>query len=136
MVMGDMNAHIGMLGERINQNGEMLNEFVYDMDLENLNETIGDGRVTWSARGQESAIDYVLVNGRMREIVSRMWIDENGEIYIVSDHNMLVVECMMNGLNEKKKTVEKKKWRLREAQWEDFRVELEKLEWNTEGNVD
>ena len=59
-----------------------LGEFASEMDLENLNETLAEGHVTWSARNQESAIDYVLVNGRMREIVSRMWIDEEGAIDI------------------------------------------------------
>ncbi|MPC58795.1 hypothetical protein E2C01_052804 [Portunus trituberculatus] len=56
-------------------------------------------RVTWCARNQESAIDYTLVNGRMREIVGRMLIDEDETIDIVSDHNMhhnmLVLECKM-----------------------------------------
>ena len=78
MIMGDMNAHLGMLGEQMNQNGEMLAEFIDEMNLENLNETLAEGRVTWNARDQMSAIDYVLVNGRMRENVARMWIDEDG----------------------------------------------------------
>ena len=48
----------------------------------------------WSARNQESAIDYMLVNGRMYETVSRMCVDEDRMIGIVSDY-MLVVECML-----------------------------------------
>ncbi len=47
----------------------------------------------------ESAIDYVLVNGKMRECVSRMWIDEDGMIDVVSDHNMMVVECNLTRSN-------------------------------------
>ena len=43
IIMGDMNAHIGILGEQVNRNGEMLNEFVNEMDLENLNETLAEG---------------------------------------------------------------------------------------------
>ncbi|XP_063861825.1 uncharacterized protein LOC135101590 [Scylla paramamosain] len=92
LIMGDMNAHVGILGEQVNRNGKMLGEFVDELELENLNVTLAEGRVTWSAREQESAIDYMLVNGRMREIVSHMWIDEDGLVDIVSDHNMLVVE--------------------------------------------
>uniref|UniRef100_A0A0P4VRU1 Endonuclease/exonuclease/phosphatase domain-containing protein n=1 Tax=Scylla olivacea TaxID=85551 RepID=A0A0P4VRU1_SCYOL len=60
IVMGDMNAHIGILGEQMNRNGEMLDEFVSEMDVENLNETLA-----WCGRKQQSAIDYKLVNGRM-----------------------------------------------------------------------
>ena len=36
----------------MNWNGEMLAEFMDEMDLENLNETLAEGRVTWSARNQ------------------------------------------------------------------------------------
>ena len=115
IVMGDMNGHIGLLGERINQNGEMLIEFTDEMGLENLNETLAKGRVTWCVRGQESAIDYMIVNGKMREIVNSMWIDEDGWIDIVSDHNMLVAECRLYGRAEKKVKVEKRKWKLRNA---------------------
>ena len=97
IVMGDMNAHIGMLGERMNRNGEMLCEFTNEVNFENLNETLAEGRVTWSAGNQESVIDYVSVNGGMRETVSRMWEDEDDVIDIVSDHNMVAVKCMLYG---------------------------------------
>ncbi|MPC73953.1 hypothetical protein E2C01_068296 [Portunus trituberculatus] len=70
----------------------MLEEFVDEMELENLNVTLAEGRVTWNAREHESAIDYLLVNERMREIVSHMWIDKDGMVDIVSDHNMLVMD--------------------------------------------
>ena len=69
IVMGDMNAHVGILGEQMNRNRVMLDGFVNERDLENLNETLAEGRVAWCARNQESAIDYILVNGRMRKIV-------------------------------------------------------------------
>ena len=39
LVMGDMNAHAGILRERVNRKGEMLEEFVDEMELENLNVT-------------------------------------------------------------------------------------------------
>ena len=87
--MRDMNGHTGMLGEQMNENGEMLIDYVNKMNFENLNETLAEGRVTWNARNKRSVIDYMLVNGRMRENVSRMWIDEDSIIDIVSDHNML-----------------------------------------------
>ena len=136
MIMGDMNAHLGMLGERINRNGEMLAEFIDEMSLENLNETVAEGRVTWNARNQESAIDYVLVNGKMRESVARMWIDEDGMIDVVSDHNMLVVECIIGGKTEVKVKKKKRKWRLRDANWENFQVCLSEKMWNAESVQD
>ena len=54
-----MNAYLGMLRERVNQKGEMLAEFIDEMDLENLNETLAEGHVTWSGRNQDSTIDFV-----------------------------------------------------------------------------
>ena len=54
-------------------------------------------------QGIKSAIDYVIVNGKMREIVSGIWIDENEEIDVVTDHNVLVVECRLYGKSEGKK---------------------------------
>ncbi len=69
IILGDFNAHVGLLNERLNRNGEMLDDFVNDMNLENLNVTLAEGCVTWSARDQESAIDYVLVNGKMRVLL-------------------------------------------------------------------
>lgn len=50
----------------MNDNSERLNEFVYEMNLENLNVTMAEGCVTWGARDQKSAIDYVIINGKAR----------------------------------------------------------------------
>ena len=54
-----INAQLSMLEERVNRNGEMLAKFIDDMDLENLNEMLAEGRVTWSAKNQDFAIDFV-----------------------------------------------------------------------------
>lgn len=39
--------------------------------------------MTLSARNQESATDYVLVNGRMHDIVFYMWVDDDTEQLIL-----------------------------------------------------
>ena len=36
-------AYVGMLGEQINRNGERVDDFVNEMDLESLNETMAEG---------------------------------------------------------------------------------------------
>ena len=41
-MMGAMNVHIGILGEQMNRNGEMFEEFV-DEELENLYVTMPEG---------------------------------------------------------------------------------------------
>ena len=68
--------------------------------MENLNVTFAERRMTWNARKHELVINYMVVNGRMSEVVSHMWIDENGMVDIVSDHNMLVMACLMQGASE------------------------------------
>ena len=52
----------------------------------------------------------MLVKGRMREIVSRMWIEEDGMMDIVSDHNMMVVECLIQGESERRVVGKERKW--------------------------
>ncbi|MPC44287.1 hypothetical protein E2C01_037958 [Portunus trituberculatus] len=56
-------------GTDMNWNGAILEEFVEVMELERLNVTLAEGRVTWNAREHESATDYMLVDGSMRKIV-------------------------------------------------------------------
>ena len=79
MVVGDMNGHIGLLGESENGNGKLLREKCAKMKLGILNETLAEGKFTWQRREQQSAIDYVLVNGNARAKVKCVWIDEWGE---------------------------------------------------------
>ena len=98
VVMGDMNGHVGILGESGNKNGELLNEFVSENELENLNVSIAKGKVTWSNKENCLAIDYILVKKNARRKVMCMWVDETGVLDIRSDHDMFVIEfkCMMN----------------------------------------
>ena len=97
LIVGDMNGHIGLLGEEVNENGQLLINFTEEKKLENLNVTIGDGMVIWNAGGHSSAIDFMLVNERTKEHVMNMRMDERGEIDIESDHNMLVLNMNVSG---------------------------------------
>ena len=47
IIMGYFNAHIGILGEAVNQNGRQLMEWMEGKDMEILNLTMGLGRATW-----------------------------------------------------------------------------------------
>ena len=80
LIMGDMNGHIGILSERVNANGERLLKFMDEADVENLNVTMADGKVTWRARENESAIDFVLANEGARRNIRKMVIDEDGRM--------------------------------------------------------
>ena len=69
----------------------------------------------------------MLANEKMRENVTWMWIGEDGMIDIVSDHNMLLVECMVVSKYEEKWKVQKKKWRLKDVNWEGGRDAVSKF---------
>ena len=131
IVMGDMNGHIGILGEEVNRNGQLLLDFAEVNELEILNATVAEGKVTWSDRQSESVIDYMVVNDRARECVKNMWVDEERVVDVASDHNILILEyeCEKQRVNE---NVEKKRrWKIREADWDRFREVIGDIEWKT-----
>ena len=125
IVMGDMNGHIGILGERINENGELLRGFCEEMRLEIFNETIANGRITWQSRDSTSAIDYVLASIEARERVTSMSIDEEGCFNVGSDHNLLLVEYRYRVRKcESRVCKKRKKWCLRNMNWEKFKEDM------------
>ena len=128
IIMGDMNGHIGILGEQMNANGELLRKFCEDMQVEILNETIASGRVTWQSRDSVSAIDYMLANVEAREYVMSMSVDEEGSFNVGSDHNLLLVEYSCRKLEDNKRVNKRrKKWCLRKVDWERFRGDMNQM---------
>ncbi|KAF2345520.1 Endonuclease/exonuclease/phosphatase [Trinorchestia longiramus] len=77
IVMGDMNGHVGILGEKVNENGCKLIDFCEGNEFQNLNVTIGNGLHTWESKEWKAAIDYMLVNHEARQHVREMDVDEN-----------------------------------------------------------
>lgn len=134
IVMGDMNGHIGVLGEEVNGNGQLLLDFVEANELEILNVTMAEGRVTWCGRESESVIDYVVVNDRARERVRGMWVDEERKIDVASDHNVMVLEYECVKEKVKVSTQAKGRWKVREADWDSCREAVGKMEWKTGEN--
>ena len=124
LVVGDMNGHIGLLGERINANGSMLREACEEESLEILNETVAEGKVTWCRREQQSTVDYVLANEHARKKVMSVFIDEEREFSVNTDHNLLLVryEC---GMVERKRMNQRcAKWKLRSGNWMAYKEKL------------
>ena len=87
IIMGDMNGHIGVLGERVNGNGELLREFCDETQFEILNET-----ADLPGKGEMPSLQLIM-SGQMleKERVCNMCIDEEGEFNIDTDHNLLYV---------------------------------------------
>ena len=103
VIMGDMNGHTGILGEKTNTNGIRLLEFAEASEVEILNHTL-QGGVTWRDRFFESAIDYILCNHWARERIWDMHIDEDetGIFDLNTDHNVLSIsyKWCMKGITE------------------------------------
>ena len=130
MVLGDMNGHTGILDKYINPNGEKLLNFAEENNMEILNHTIAQGKVTWSSNDMRSAIDYVLVNEKASETVKEMWIDEEGWIDIDTDHNMIVlnIEGSKSKKNTEIKVKKNNKWKLTDVNWDNFQVDLAEID--------
>ena len=95
-------------------------KFADEADMENLNVTMADGKVTWRARENESAIDYMLVNEGARRNIRKMVIDEEGEWDINTDHNVLCIEVCIRKSDKKERVESGKKrcrWRLNNVDW-------------------
>ena len=95
MIMGDFNGHLGFLGnQNLDRNGRFVLDFI---DRNNLILLNADDRccgvITREENGVGSAIDFVLVNGGMYDCFRKMEIDERKELFDLSDHCMIKVEC-------------------------------------------
>ena len=109
LVVGDFNAHIGILGERINKNGKLLEDLIEQSNLVNLNRTPEcSGKITRNIREQKTTIDYALANRKMFGYYKKKKIDENKELFDLSDHCMidLTLELEVEKLEEEKRTIE------------------------------
>ena len=65
IIMGDLNAHIGLVGSQsVNQNGRLVRDLMEHTNLImlNLDEEKTTGEITWSQGNMESVIDFVLCN--------------------------------------------------------------------------
>ena len=108
LVMGDFNGHVGFKGEqKVNTNGEIILELI----MLNDDCKCTGGEFTWSRNEQRSVIDYVLATNQVYRKFKSMHIDEEKDIFDMSDHNPIEVELI---IKEKKKKCERKEWVVKE----------------------
>ena len=107
MLLGDFNGHVGFLGsQKEDKNGKFVSDLMSKNKMILLNcDEICSGLYTWGKREQKSVIDYVLVNSKMYQQVSKMIIDENQELLDLSDHNMITVLIKCSGTPSYRKAV-------------------------------
>ena len=130
LIMGDMNGHIGKLGEKIDKNGDSLINFAKENDLEIGNITKAAGKITWRriGRKEKSAIDYILYDKKCGQKFKEIVIDENKEIDINTDHNMIVTKYKYTKQKVSKKEIKTKiKWKRKNVNWDQFREKINDL---------
>ena len=123
LIMGDMNAHIGILGEKINKNGELLLPFTEENYLEIGNITMAKGKVTWSRKGgkEKSAIDFIIMNDHMKFRMQEIIIDEEKEIDLNSDHNMIITKLKIKEQGTTRNIIQtNKKWKRKNVDWTKY----------------
>ena len=94
LVLGDFNGHIDGLGYQVQDfNGEIVLNLMNFNNLIFMNMDIRcEGMYTWERGLQRSVIDYVLINNKMHKLVDKIKIDEDKEIFDLSDHDMKIIE--------------------------------------------
>ena len=110
LIIGDLNAHTGtIVQDKINVNGKQVLKWIEDYNLIMVNnETICEGKYTWNSRGSRSVIDYVLASSEMYPFIAKMKIDEQNEIFDLSDHNLIDLELQVSRkTNEEERYAEK-----------------------------
>ena len=122
LVMGDFNGHVGFLGEQErNRNGEMMLRFMEKWNLIMLNvDEKCEGVYTRVQGNERSVIDYFLASEGMSSLLDNMKIDEEKEVFDLSDH------CYVSGMFNVKGVGEK----MRESKWERkeyYRVNDERM---------
>ena len=129
LIMGDMNAHIGILGEKINKNGELLLAFTEENDLEIGNITMAKGKVTWGRKGgkEKSVIDFIIMNDHMKFRMQEIIIDEEKQIDLNSDHNMIITKLKIKEQGNTRNIIHtNKKWKRKNVDWTKYKEEIGK----------
>ena len=97
IIAGDFNGHTGFKGEqKVDKNGEVILNWLGKYGLIMLNDDVKcRGEFTWARNNQRSVIDYFLVSDKVYDNFKKMNIDEEKDIFDLSDHHLMEVEFMV-----------------------------------------
>ena len=115
----DGNGKIGLLGENVSRNGEMLLQIFDECELEVMNRSEKCNgvvtRVNRTNTTERSAIDFVVATATVAEQIEKIIIDENCNYVLkghsLSDHNSIIMHFDV-GYVENKSCEKVTKWRL------------------------
>ena len=122
VVLGDFNGHVGFLGEQeLNRNGVLMLDFMQKWNLVMLNvDERCRGKYTRVQGNERSVIDYYLVNELMYRRFEGLVIDDEKEMFDLSDH------CYMAGAFR----VKEERLKRKECEWEEksyYKVDDERM---------
>lgn len=120
VILGDFNGHVGFLGpQEINKNGKYILDIMENYNLVLLNaDDRCKGEVTREENGVISSLDFILVNGRMYSKFLGMDIDEQKDLFSLSDHCLIKMNIEIN-VKTTSKTVGKQKVEYYDAKLEN-----------------
>ncbi len=134
IVMGDFNAHVGngtggIAGnhEKVDTRGKELQHWVKELGsiLVNAHDNC-TGIWTWSRGEKVSVIDYIIASGDLEQDIQELYIDDEGEYDIGSDHNWMWLRLRHKRI-EKDKVKKQPGWNIKEdTDWRGFREDLER----------
>ena len=135
LIAMDGNGKIGLLGEKISRNGQLLSQTFENTGLYLINNSDKcHGKITrqnTKNSSEQSAIDFIVANETVKNLVKTMTIDEEGIHKIrgknQSDHNTILLSIEIEKLDRtriEKRTV----WNLKasEGKWKMYEEELSK----------
>ena len=98
VVLGDFNGHVGFLGSQPpNKHGNRLLDFLEKWNLILLNaDQRCTGEITRAQGTHKSAIDFVLVNQAAYRYFAEMHIDEDQQLFELSDHRLVQTAFQLN----------------------------------------
>ncbi len=125
VVMGDFNGRIGAGGggdEVVNTNGRRLLAWSRECDMMIVNnESKCKGKWTWSNADKQSTIDYMLINREDEHHVTRMTVDDTGQMDVGSDHCVLELELKIGRPAYTKEEEARWKWKVDgKEDWDDY----------------
>ena len=128
LVLGDFNGHVGFIGKQeVNNNGNIVLDMAEKFNLVILNgDPRCEGETTWSRGELKSSIDFIMCNQEMYKKFLGMYIDEEKEVFDLSDHHLLEVFFEVN--QEQRKKEGKKKITYMKINEETIQSYVENLE--------
>ena len=134
ILAGDFNAKLAVKDQNLSRNGKVMEEFLHDTRMDQLNKMSSTGkwtRVNRKRPSEKSVIDYVITNQEGQDITYDLEIDEAGTKRLKnarseSDHNTITAKIRTASRKISKKKAER--WKInKESNWNAYNKKLEKL---------